>query len=138
MTFARYYATRNSKPGADNDKLVIPIVNSGGLTWTWAAVRGRNADGTRLTSISLVDGLRSVTLTAPVVAGSPALVNSKYEIVIGDAASSPDDASVVAAGKPVQDRPGIDPVGNTGWAMDRDPPPPPALNWAFQTPTVSL
>ena len=132
MAFARYYVHRNSQVSPNYDTLVINVT-----VWTWAAVRGRLKDGkTKISPIPFVDGTNSVSLTAVVTSGNNALADSLYEIVFGDASSSPTDADIVAECKPVQTGANITFVANGGWVMDRDPPPPP-MSWAFE-PKVNL
>ncbi len=128
MAIARYYVTRLTltNPGA-NDTLTIRAPNP----WTWARVRGINANGGVLTSIDFRGGVDRVSLTAVVNATNRQLEGSRYEILIGDAGSRPDDEAFPPAGQPAQEGAGIT-LNNPGaWRMDRDPPPPPNGEWAF-------
>lgn len=132
MAFARYYVHRNSQVSTNYNTLVINVT-----VWTWAAVRGRLKDGTtRITPIPFVDGTNCVLLTATLTSGDMHLEQSIYEIVFGNASSAPTDADIVAECKPVVTGANISFVGNAGWVMDRDPPPPP-MAWAFE-PQINL
>jgi hypothetical protein len=132
MAYARYYVHRNAQISTNYNTLVINVTS-----WKWAAVRGRLANGTtQITPIPLADGANSVTLTAVVASGNTTLANSLYEIVFGDASSSPTDPDIAAECKPMHAGANISFVSNGGWVMDRDPPPPP-MAWAFE-PQVDL
>ncbi|MBL8743910.1 MAG: hypothetical protein JNK04_22535, partial [Myxococcales bacterium] len=83
------------------------------------------ADGTSLAQIILTKTAAGVELRVPVTANDTSLVNSFYEVAIGDDNSSPTDAQVSPNAKPRQAQATIQQLGSTGWVMDRDPPPPP-------------
>lgn len=124
MAFGRYYIRRNGTNGPAADTLSFQITSNGN-PWKWAAVRGNKADNTSLQQITLTKTSAGVDLTVIVTANDRSLVNSFYEVAIGDDASSPTDAEVSPNGKPRQPQATIVQLNSSGWVMDRDPPPPP-------------
>jgi hypothetical protein len=132
MAYARYYVHRNGQISTNYNTLVINVT-----VWTWAAVRGRMKDSTtQITPIPFVDGTNCVLLTATLTSGDTSLEDSLYEIVFGDASNSPTTPAIAAECRPIVTGANISFVGNAGWVMDRDPPPPP-MAWAFG-PQVNL
>jgi len=134
MAFARYYVKRLplTNPAA-NDTLTIRAPNP----WTWARVRGVKANGAVLTSIDFRGGVDRAHLTAVVSTNDRQLEGSRYEILIGDAGSRPDDEAFLPAGQEMQEGTGITLNNPEAWRTDRDPPPPPAGTWAF-SPLVNI
>ncbi len=131
MAFVRLYKRRNGQIDASYDTLVINI----STVWTWAALRAVSRDGkTRLRPIPHIGGGGQVRVTVPVTPMNQRLVGSVYEIVIGDAGSSPIDAAVRAHGEPAWGAAGIAFGSNIGWSSDRDPPQPPTCDWGFEPP----
>jgi hypothetical protein len=131
MAFVRLYKRRNGQIDASYDTLIINI----GSMWTWAALRGVSKDGaTRLRPIPHIGGGGQLRINVPVLPTNQRLVHSVYEIVIGDAGSSPNDAAVRAAAEPGWGAAGISFGPNIGWSSDREPMRPPSCDWAFEPP----
>ncbi|MBL8740673.1 MAG: hypothetical protein JNK04_06260 [Myxococcales bacterium] len=131
MAFVRLYKRRNGQIDAMYDTLVVNISS----LWTWAAVRAVARDGkTRLRPIPHVGGGGQLRINVPVTPMNQRMVHSVYEIVVGDAGSSPNDAAVRVVGEPGWGAAGIAFAPNIGWSSDRDPPRPPLCDWAFEPP----
>ncbi len=130
MTIARYYVWRLPTP--QQDLLTIRAPNP----WTWARVRGSKSDGTRLINIAFTGGTDTASLIARVTSLNTELVGSRYEIILGDATSKPDDPALRATGQKRIAGAGVTLVLGNGYAkMDEDPPPPPGdwhFDWDFE------
>lgn len=131
MAIVRLYKRRNGQIDASYDTLVVNISS----VWTWAALRAVSRDGkTRIRPIPHIGGGSQLRVSVPVSPSNQRLVHSVYEIVVGDAGSSPNDAAVRAPGEAAWGAPGISFAANIGWSSDRDPPRPPSCDWAFEPP----
>jgi hypothetical protein len=131
MAFVRLYKRRNGQIDPAYDTLIINVSS----VWTWAAVRAVSRDGkTRLRPIPHIGGGGQIRIIAPVTPSNQRLVHSVFEIVIGDAGSSPIDAVVLAPGLEPKPATGISFAPNIGWSSDRDPPQPPSCDWCFEPP----
>ncbi|MBL9022666.1 MAG: hypothetical protein JNL21_10730 [Myxococcales bacterium] len=124
MAIARYYVQRLFVPNKNSLAIRAPD------PWKWARVRGANADGKQLADISLSGGEDAASLVVRVTDDNSELAKSRYEIVLGDADTPSDHASLRKTGQePIApadiklDHPGYE-------RMDRDPPPPPG-EWHF-------
>lgn len=131
MAFVRLYKRRNGQIGSSFDTLVINVSS----VWTWAAVRAVSRNGaTRLRPIPHMGGGGQIRIAVPVTPANQQLVHSMYEIVIGDAGSSPNDAAVRAVAEPAWGGAGISFASNIGWSSEREPLRPPSCDWAFEPP----
>jgi hypothetical protein len=124
MTIARYYVRRLSS--SFNNTLTVRAPNP----WTWARVRGQDAQGNQLSSIQFNGANDRVLLTVPASSAG-----ARYEIVLGDQQTDPNDSSLRPPGQPRIYSNNVTLNNPQGFErMDRDPPPPPDFDWDLGTP----